>query len=258
MDAWTKIFVLQEPKLEKPILVQGLPGLGFVGKLAVNYLIDELKLEKFAELYSTYLTLLDGNIGININADGTFHLPKFEFYRYQSNKPNAIFLTGDTQPNIYGQYEVTEYALDFVQKYGCQQVIALGGFQTPVDKELEKVYGVYNNQPNEEALKKLGVNITKSGSITGSCGTILGLSDQRKISAFGLLGATKGEYPDMKAAKRVLEILGNILNIKIDMTHLDTEIENMKHKIENLHKLQSEALGNVKKEMARGPSPFYV
>ena len=42
------------------------------------------------------------------------------------------------------------------------------------------------------------------------------------------------------------------------MANIDTEIENMKHKVENLHKLQSEALGNVKKEMARGPAPLYV
>ena len=34
MPAWTKIFTLDKPKLKKPILIQGLPGLGFVGKLA--------------------------------------------------------------------------------------------------------------------------------------------------------------------------------------------------------------------------------
>lgn len=258
MGAWTKIYLLKEPKVERPVLVQGLPGLGFVGKLAVNYLIDELKLEKFAELYSTYLTLLDGNTGININSNGTFFLPKFEFYTYREKKPHVIILTGDTQPNIYGQYEVTEYVLDFIQKYDCQQVIALGGFQTPVDTELEKVYGVYNNPHLEGILKKLGVNITQSGSITGACGIILGLSDQRRIDSLGLLGATKGEYPDVHAAKQVLKVLCNILNIKVDMARMDKEIEDMKHKLENLRRLQTETLGHIKKDLARGPSPFYV
>lgn len=258
MNAWTKIITLSEPKLERPILVQGLPGLGFVGKLAVSYLIEELKLEKFAELYSTYLTLLDGNTGININSNGTFFLPKFEFYAYLKSKPHVIFLTGDTQPNIYGQYEVTEQVLDFVQKYGYQQVIAVGGFQTPVEKELDKVYGVYNNPNLEETLKKLDVNITQSGSITGACGIILGLSDQRKIDCLGLLGATRGEYPDMQAAKQVLKILCNLLNIKLDMARMDKEIDDMKHKLDNLHRLQTETLGNIKKELARGPSPFYI
>ncbi len=258
MTAWTKIFLLQEHRFEKPVLVQGLPGLGFVGKLAVNYLIDELKLEKFAELHSTYLTLLDGNTGININSNGTFFLPKLEFYSYTKNNPNVIFLTGDTQPNIYGQYEVTEYILDFAQKYGCKEVIATGGFQTPIDKELGKVYGVYNNLHLKETLQKLDVTLTQSGSITGACGIILGLSDQRKIDSIGLLGATKGEYPDMQASKQVLKILCNLLNIKLDMTRMDKEIDDMKNKLENLHKLQTETLGHIKKELARGPSPFYI
>jgi proteasome assembly chaperone (PAC2) family protein len=41
-------------KLKSPVLIEGFPGLGMVGKIATNYLIQELKAKKLAELYSPH------------------------------------------------------------------------------------------------------------------------------------------------------------------------------------------------------------
>ena len=46
---------LERPQLDHPVLIEGLPGVGNVGKLAAEHLIEELKLRKFAELFSKYL-----------------------------------------------------------------------------------------------------------------------------------------------------------------------------------------------------------
>src|SRR3972149_6895941 len=45
---------LDHPKLTDPIFIEGLPGIGNVGKLAAEHLKDELKAVKFAEIYSKY------------------------------------------------------------------------------------------------------------------------------------------------------------------------------------------------------------
>ncbi|MEM7826591.1 MAG: PAC2 family protein, partial [Candidatus Aenigmatarchaeota archaeon] len=50
----TKIIELEKPKLKNPIFVEGLPGIGNVGRIACGYLIEELKAKKFAELYSSH------------------------------------------------------------------------------------------------------------------------------------------------------------------------------------------------------------
>src|SRR5207253_74048 len=42
------------PKLDDPIFIEGLPGIGNVGKLAAEHLKDELKAVKFAEIFSKY------------------------------------------------------------------------------------------------------------------------------------------------------------------------------------------------------------
>ncbi|MEM2539346.1 MAG: PAC2 family protein, partial [Candidatus Bathyarchaeia archaeon] len=50
----TVIIEKEEVELKNPILIEGLPGLGMVGKIAVKYLIKQLKARKFAELYSPH------------------------------------------------------------------------------------------------------------------------------------------------------------------------------------------------------------
>ena len=45
----TEIRVLEKPKLNAPVFIEGLPGIGYVGRNAAGYLIEELKAKKFAE-----------------------------------------------------------------------------------------------------------------------------------------------------------------------------------------------------------------
>ena len=48
MDYVTVRYVAKKPKLNNPIFIEGLPGIGNVGKLAVEHLIDSVKATKFA------------------------------------------------------------------------------------------------------------------------------------------------------------------------------------------------------------------
>ena len=50
-------FVVKEhmkkvPKMKNPVLIEGLPGIGNVGKIAIDFLIDELKPNLVYTLYS--------------------------------------------------------------------------------------------------------------------------------------------------------------------------------------------------------------
>ena len=48
----TQFKVLEEVKLNNPIFIEALPGVGHVGKLAIDHVIDELDATKFVEIYS--------------------------------------------------------------------------------------------------------------------------------------------------------------------------------------------------------------
>lgn len=46
------IEISEKPKLNDPILIEGLPGIGFVANIAALHLINELKAKRFAEIVS--------------------------------------------------------------------------------------------------------------------------------------------------------------------------------------------------------------
>lgn len=45
--------MFKKPTLRDPVLVEGLPGIGFVANIAALHLIQELKAERFAEIHAS-------------------------------------------------------------------------------------------------------------------------------------------------------------------------------------------------------------
>jgi len=80
----TKIVELKKPKLHNPLFVEGLPGVGNVGRIASGYLIEELKAEKFAELYSSHFMPF-----VLLHQSSAVHVLKNEFYYWRAKKKRA-------------------------------------------------------------------------------------------------------------------------------------------------------------------------
>jgi uncharacterized protein len=236
----TKIQQIASMSLKDPILIQGLPGLGYVGKVGVDYFIEKLKPQKIAELYSSYLLFPDGNLGINISEDGTYSLPKYEFYAYNEREPHAIFLTGDSQPSVTGQYEVASMVLDYAQQLGGKMVFTMGGYGTRAANESGVVYAVVGDSVLGDRLKKLGAKLAKGGAVTGAAGVILGIGRQRGMQCAGLLGATSGVYPDLEAARAVIQMLTGLVGMPVELAGIDVEIEDLRKKMEKIHRPEPE------------------
>jgi uncharacterized protein (TIGR00162 family) len=258
MSSDTRIHELSKIDLKEPVLVQGLPGLGYVGKVAVDYFIQKLKPQKFAELYSSYLLFPDGNLGITISEDGTYSLPKYEFYAFHESLPHAIFLTGDAQPSVTGQYEVASRVLDFAQQFGCKMIFTMGGYGTRSGNDVGAVYGVVGDAATGERLKKLGAKLTKGGAVTGAAGVILGIGRQRGLQCAGLLGATTGAYPDIEAARAVIQMLAGLASIPIELKDLDTEIEEMRKKMEKFRRTELEEVKEGEEEKPEEGKDRYI
>ena len=54
MDGDSNIIInyIEKPELKNVTFIEGLPGIGNVGKLAAEHLIDEVGAKKFMEIYS--------------------------------------------------------------------------------------------------------------------------------------------------------------------------------------------------------------
>ena len=92
----------KKPKLNSPILVEGLPGIGNVGKIAVDFVIDSLNAEKILEITSPNFPH-----SVFVNEENLIDLPKIELY-YKKGKKNDL---------LYPDFDVTKvrYANTFIK-----------------------------------------------------------------------------------------------------------------------------------------------
>jgi len=240
----TEIIVKKEVSLKSPILIEGLPGIGLVGKLAAEHLIKELKAEKFADLYSP-----DFPPQVVIEEDSTIRLLRGEFYYWKAetkDQSDLIFFVGDNQGLTYAsQYNISGAALDFAENYKTKMIITLGGLAIGKMSKTPKVYGAVTHKQIVREFKKHGVSFERKAGqgIFGAAGLLLGLSQLRGMKGICLMGETQGNYVDPKAAKAVLEVLRQYLKLKVKLDDLDkkaVEIEEMISRFEQIQKSQQQ------------------
>lgn len=209
--------ILEEPEINNAVMIEGLPGIGLVGKLAADHLLDELKAKKFAEIYSVFFPPQ-----VIIQDDGNVRLVNNEFHYVKRNGRDIILLTGDFQGiTPESQYMLSEQILDVAQKFNVKTIYTLGGLGTGDIVKIPKVYGAATSEKLIEKLKEYGVIFKGGGGIFGASGLILGLGKLRGIECACLMGETHGQIIDAKSAEAILELLTKLLGIEIDMAKLD-------------------------------------
>ncbi|PIU10039.1 proteasome assembly chaperone family protein [Candidatus Micrarchaeota archaeon CG08_land_8_20_14_0_20_49_17] len=228
--------ILSKPKLREPVLIGGLPGMGYVGKIAAEHLVEELRAKKFAELYSPHFPH-----HVAVEPDGTLRLLRNDFYHASSNGKDLIIVVGDVQAvSSEGHHKVVDKILDVAEQFGVKQIFTLGGFATGrYSRAKPKVVGVVSQLDLIEKYKEHGFTVEKGGGpIIGASGLLIGMGKLRGMEGLCLLGETHGMLVDHNSAKVVLEVLVGILGIKVDMTN-----------VEQRAKETERILGRIQKEM---------
>lgn len=234
------IRLLKEPKVKTPIFVEGLPGVGNVGKLAAEHLIDELKATKFAQVFSK-----DFPPQVFVQSDGTIKLVENALYFWKAPKTtqrDIIFLTGDYQGlSSQGQYEIVDKILGILEKYGVKELYTLGGYGLGRMVAKPGVLGAATSLELVKRMKKLGVQFREDepgGGIVGASGLFLGLGKLRAMEGVCLMGETSGYLVDPKSAQAVLEVLCKTLNVTVKFDSLENKAREMDRVAQQLRDLE--------------------
>jgi uncharacterized protein len=233
-ETYIKETATVQPK--NPVLIEGLPGLGLVGKIAIRYLIKQLKAQKFAYLYSPHFPYF-----VLVSKKGSVRLLRGSFYYWKNSegKNDLILFTGDSQSQtIEGQYEIADRMLDFAQKHNIQTIVTIGGYRVETN-EKPKVYVAATSPEMLDRAIEAGAVLSDSGSpIVGTAGLILGLARFKKIDAFCLLGETRGYLPDPMAARSILEVLKAMFTFDLDLAGLEEDIAKAEKMVTRLQKIE--------------------
>lgn len=246
-DYWKITQLGKIPKLNRPVLVEGLPGIGNVGKVAVDFLIDELKAKKIFEITSYTFPH-----SVFVNEDNLVELPIVEVFYTQRKGRDILLLGGDVQPvDEISSYEFSDKILDLAEKNNVREIVTLGGIGLAEIPKKPKIYCTGNSRKMVDSYKSETVSnelYGVVGPIVGVSGLLLGLASKRRIDAVSLLAETYGHpmYLGIKGAKEILKVLNKRLELKIDVNKLDREIKDIESEIMK----KTEQLGEVTKQIA--------
>ncbi len=229
-----EIITHSTPKIVKPILIEGMPGIGNVGKISMDILIEETKAVLIASFYSKYLPN-----SVFVNEDNLIDLPKLSLYHKRIKNQDYLFLTGDVQPvNEHASYSFCDLILSLFKEYNGKHIVTLGGIGLNIIPDTPKVYITGNNKQfvqsvSNDLKKNKLVFETKIygmvGPIIGISGLLLGLAKKSNINAYCLLSETLGHpvYVGLKGSKAILVILSKYYSMSINFDKLNKEIKHI-------------------------------
>lgn len=213
----------EKPALTNPVLIEGLPGIGFVANIAALHLIRELEAKRFAEIRSS--AFQDFAISAQ-NGNARFPINELFYHKGRNGERDLIILYGNTQAlTTVGQYELCGRVLDIASELGCRYIVTLGGLRK--GEKVDTPPKIYCAASDHEALKdatNLGAEIIV-GQIFGVAGLLVGLSKLRGMKGYCLLAETPGYYPDAAAAREVLRTISKMLHLNVDLNRLDSAVE---------------------------------
>lgn len=227
----------EEVVLNQPVLIAGLPGIGNVGKISVDFLVEELK---FKKLYSFFSYRFPHSVFVN--EDNLIEMPKLEIYYKKFNnkaRSDLLILCGDIQPiDEESCYSFCEEVLKLAKKQGCNEIVTAGGIGLAKVPEKPKIYCTGNDKSLIQKYIKKGVFVEKNiygvvGPVMGVSGLLVGLGGLRKVKGVTLLAETFGHpmYLGIKGAQELLKVLDKVFGWGLNLKKMSTEILKLEKEI---------------------------
>ena len=277
-----RIFELKKTNLRGATVIDGFPSIGLVSSIVANYLVNALELEQIGIMDSNFFP----SISLIRNAQplNTVRIYASERVRGtdEEDVDQIVVFISEFQPPPNLIKPISSAILDWIQEQRCSMLISPEGLviereeegmllgegegegenEEEKPKELEEedieskiknleLFGV-GSTPNARALlEDNDISPFVEGVITGVAGVLLNEGTRRDFDVISLLAEAHSNYPDARAAARIIEVLDRlVLNIHIDSKPLYKEAEAIEMQIKSI---RSQA--KASKVMKAPPSP---
>jgi len=212
-------------KIKKnPIIIEGFPGLGLVGTIATQYIIEHLNAKLIGIAEGDEIPAM-----ISIH-DGKVIRPISLFY---NSKKNILIL--HVVSVFPGQeWSITKTLMDIDKKYNAKEIISLESVANPYTEDIQpKAFYYTNNKLKRTQLNRIGLTELKEGIILGVTGALLQLENKNLTCFFA---ETHSRLPDARAAAKLIDVLDRYIGLKIDPEPLIERAEKVESKLREILK----------------------
>lgn len=236
----TELKLDKQPEVENPLFIEGLAGIGHIGRNTVSYLADNLEAEKIGEIHSHHFppyTIVDDEKEVEMIKNNIYQLQR-------EDARDIVLLEGNAQAsNPEGHYDVAETVLEFIKNIDTNEILTIGGYGTGEVVEEPEVFGAVTSSDQREKYEDIVQFDHDVGQIVGVSGLLVSIGKERGIKGASILGETPGFLlSDPKSTEAVLKAVEEILEIDLDYSDLDEKVQESQEvlkKLQNLKQSQS-------------------
>lgn len=216
----------EEAALEEPTLVEGFPGIGLVGKIATDHLIDDFEMDYYASVHCDGLP----RVGVYRKGNPTVRPPvriyvdeDRDLLALQSDAPIAAPAVGNVAECLTSWLVDTDVTPIFLSGFPAEKdgVPDLYGIATGGGADLLEAHDIAT--PSED------------GVVSGPTGALINRSAQLDRDSLGLVVESSPQFPDPEAARVLIQKgIAPITDLEVDVTDLVDRAEEIREQREKL------------------------
>jgi len=201
--------IINEPlKSKNPLIIEGFPGIGLVGNITCQHIIEELGMKYVGSIDSKYFPPLA------VLFNGIVYMP---VRIYEAPEKEIVVVISDIPIHPSASYDISKVLINWMQAINARNIVSIAGIATTTGERR-----VFGGATSIELLDKIKdkTEIFQVGTISGISGSIMTECYLRGLPAISLLGETPGPNPDPRAAVQVITVLNKIYGLAIDTEKL--------------------------------------
>ena len=220
-----EIVLNEKPK--GPIVISGFPGMGMVGAIAAEFLIQHLSTRQIGKFF------IDKTPPLVAIHEGKLVEP---FGIYYSKKYNIVVVHSIIAvPGT--EWQTANAILEISKMLNAREIISMEGVGSPVGEGAEPVAVsrtfFYATSPvKEKAMLKQKVAKLQEGIIMGPTSGILMKSGKFPVTCF--FAETHSQMPDSNAAAQLIKVIDTYLGLKVDYKPLLQLAAKFEDKLKNI------------------------
>jgi uncharacterized protein len=243
-----KIYELKRMDLRNAAVIDGFPSVGLVSTITANYLIGTLQMEQIGILDSIHFP----TVSVVRNSEPLNPVRIYAKEKVKEGENQVVVFISEFQPPPNLIKMIAGTILDWMIEQGCNLLISPEGLvidrgegsldemnaeeKKEENNELE-AYGIGSTAKARKLLSDNDIQQFQEGVISGVAGVLLNEGKRRDFDVISLLAEARPNYPDARAAARVIEAIDKVLlHINIDVKPLYREAEGIEARIMNMQK----------------------
>ena len=243
-----EIKMLKDADFKGFTFIEGFPGTGLVGPMAISYIIDKLGLS-----YVGYIDSEEFPPLVSVHG-GT---PMKPVRLYYSDKYKVCTVFAEFAIPVNAIYALSDAVYSFIKKNKFGMVVSIGGIPQNAPSSTT-AFAIASTPKTQKLAKDSGLSLISDGVSIGVSALLLSNAAMDSLDDIDVLVPVSNEIIDPKYAELAIIALNKMMKLSIDIADLEKEAKEVEAKIKDLMKKGKDTHDTYKKVVSDTSPSMYA